>query len=402
MGCDMMLALASATAERHTLLGLNLHGAGPQRLRLQHVPAAHHPCDAVIRIGQLQLPQTRQTCAVLGVQPEGAWGFVFGCNERRLAIGLANWRSRFTREQPGLTGAELTRLALERSHSTHHAVEVLTDLIARYGHGASGEADSVFLIADVDGACLLEVAGSCWALSHCPPTQAVADVGLIRQDWQRLSPGLAERVIQHGWWRDDGTKVDFAGCLATADAEHTWGLKRWSRATVTLAQQEGALDAYLLRRLLADHFDKSVRSHPLTPAATRRALSVVSRLDAPGSPLVWCARGPLEAPVFFPLPVGAELPALWTAAPVVDGTLSTRAAAERLQSRFDQDAEEFVAECRQFQVRGETAAQRRLGQAMMQKHVEEWELAQRRRVDAPASDVRRPARDEELAGYAFG
>src|SRR5262245_2083185 len=119
MGCDMMLALAAATAERHALLGLNLHGAGPQRLRLQHVPAAHHPHDAAIPTSLLLLPQVRQTCAVLGVQPDDGWGFVFGCNEHGLAIGVARWRSRQTSEQPGLTGPELARLALERSHSTH-------------------------------------------------------------------------------------------------------------------------------------------------------------------------------------------------------------------------------------------------------------------------------------------
>lgn len=402
MGCDMMLALAPATAERHTLLGLNLHGAGPRRLRLQHIPAAHHPHDAVIRTRQLQLAQSRQTCAVLGVQLEDAWGFVFGCNEHRLAVGVARWRSRLTSEQPGLVGPELTRLALERSHSTHHAVEVITDLIARHGHGTSEEADSVFLIADQDSACILEVAGSSWALMDCPQTRAVADVGLIRQDWQRLSPGLAERVIQNGWWRDDGTKVDFAGCLGSADADHTWGLKRWSKATVNLAQQHGALDAYLLRRLLADHYDKGVRSHKLTPPGTRRWLSVVSRLDAPGTPIVWCARGHLESPVFFPLAVGADLPDAWTSQPLAEQTPVTRAIAERLQHQFDQDAEEFLAESRHLQSAGEIAALRRLAQAMMQKHVEQWESAQRRRMDAAASAMRRPARDEEMAGHAFG
>ena len=81
---------------------------------------------------------------------------------------------------------------------------------------------------------------------------------------------------------------------------------------------------------------------------------------------------------------------------------SSRAAVERLQNQFDQDAEEFVAEGRELQARGETAALRRLGQAMMQKHVEQWESAQRRRIDAPANAMRRPARDEEMAGYTFG
>ncbi len=400
MGCDMMLALAPATAERHTLLGLNLHGAGSPRLRLQHVPAAHHPHDDVIRTTQLELPQARHTCAALGVQPEGVWGFVFGCNEHRLAVGVARWRSRLTSDQPGLTGPELTRLALERSHSTHHAVEVITDLIARHGHGTPDEADSVFLIADQHSACVLEAAGSCWALLDCTHPRAVGDVALIRQDWQRLSPGLAERVIQNGWWHDDGTKMDFAGCLS-ASAEHTWGLKRWSKATVALAQQHGALDAFVLRRLLADHYDASVRRHKLAPLGTRRWASLVARLDAPGMPLLWCAGGDGEAPVYFPLPVGAELPEAWSARPLAEHP-ATQALAERLQAQVDQDAEEFLAESQELHSGGDRAGLRPLAQALMQKHVELWEAAERRRVDVPVATVRRPARDEDVAEYAFG
>src|SRR5262245_2972715 len=246
MGCDMVLARDSATAARHTLLGVNFLDAGRQRLHLHSISAANHPLDAALPLSQLIIPQARQTAAVLGVQMEGAWGFVFGCNDQRVAVGVARWRSRLPQSGSGLSGAELTRLALERGRSARHAIEVLTDLIARFGQrdGDDPAAHAVFLVADPHEACVLETAGTHWAQLECSETRAVADVGLIRQDWKRLSHGLAEQVIKNGWWNDDGTKLDFAGSMGINDAAHAWGLKRWSKATLALAQRQGSLDAY--------------------------------------------------------------------------------------------------------------------------------------------------------------
>ncbi len=405
MGCDMMLACDTATAARHTLLGINLFDAGRQRLHLLSVSAANHPLDALVQTSQLELPQARQTSAVLGIQPDDAWGFLFGCNDQRVAGGVARWRSRLPPSGPGLTGPELTRLALERGRSALHAVEVLTDLIARHGHRDADDpaAHAVFLIADANEACVLEVAGQCWALLECSQTRAVADVGLIRQDWKRLSPGLAELAIAKGWWNDDGTKLDFAGSLGLNDAEHAWGLKRWSKATLALAQRHGALDAHALRQLLAEQHDTCVRRHELAPRSTRHLASAVARLDAPGLPLLWFARGPVEAPLYFPLVVGAELPALLGARSSSEQPALSQALVERLQNQFDQDAEEYLAEAKGLHERGESVARGRLAQAMMHRHAEQWEAAPGRRLDQPAAAVPRPARaEEELAPYAFG
>ena len=43
---------------------------------------------------------------------------------------------------------------------------------------------------------------------------AVSDRCHLRQDWDRISRGLADLVISQGWWPENGSKVDFAGSLA--------------------------------------------------------------------------------------------------------------------------------------------------------------------------------------------
>jgi hypothetical protein len=403
MGCDMLVALGSATVQGHTLFGLNWFDTSRQRLRLRSLPASYHSPDETIQTRHAELPQVRHTGAVLGIQPENNWGLVFGCNEPGVAIGVANWRSQLVGSAPGLTGTELTRLALERSHSARHAAEVLTDLIARHGQGdPSTEApDSVFLIADAHEACVLEVAGNCWALLECPESRAVSDAGLIRQDWQRLSPGLADRAIQSGWWHDDGTKLDFVGSLGGGAAD-PWSLKRWSKATLALAQHQGTLDVYALRRLLAEHFEKCALGHAPADRKPRRCATLVARLPGQGAPMVWFAGGASAAPLHFPLLADAPLPEAWSTRPPHDDAPIPRALVERLQGQFDQDAEEYALEARQLHERGEQPAVRRLAQALMHKHLEQWEEARSRPAGLTSAAVSALTRDEELAPFAFG
>ena len=46
---------------------------------------------------------------------------------------------------------------------------------------------------------VLETAGHYWALLECRHSRAVTDAAMIRQDWRRLAPGLADCVIERGW-----------------------------------------------------------------------------------------------------------------------------------------------------------------------------------------------------------
>jgi hypothetical protein len=232
-------------------------------------------------------------------------------------------------------------------------------------------------------------------------SRAVADVGLIRQDWQRLSPGLAEHAIECGQWNDDGTKLDFGGALGPSGADHAWSMKRWSKATLALAQHQGTLDVRGLRRLLADQYDCCVRRHALAPRSTRRVASLVVRLDCAGAPLLWFAPGPVAAPLYFPLVVGVETPAAFGINAAPDQPVP--AWIERLQSQFDQDADEYLAEARELHERGEIAALRRLAEALMHRHVEQREAVELRRIDPPSAARPRPTRDEdEMVAYLFG
>src|SRR5205807_1116536 len=257
MGGDMVVALGTATGGGTTLFGHNRQGPARESVALQRLPGRSYALGESIQTQFVTVPQARQTFTLLGCRPAGLWGYCFAINEHQVAVGQSAWQSKLRGAVAGLTGPDLVRLAVERSRTARQALETITDLVAR--HGQSGVAagaprDNVFLIAEAREAYLLEAAASSWAWLECRDIRAVSDLGLIRQDWQRLAPGLAEHTIAEGLWPDDGSKLDF-GSLNDEPLGSQSALRRWGRASLMLEQQHGHIDAGFLRRLLSDHYE---------------------------------------------------------------------------------------------------------------------------------------------------
>ena len=178
----------------------------------------------------------------------------------------------------------------------------------------------------------------------------------LRQDWDRISPGLSSLAIERGWWPEDGSKLDFAGALAQHDEADRRAYRWWGQATLLLEQQRGAVNHVLLRRLL----NEPTASETAGAVATAGLIAQVGPA-AESVPLAWCSFGPPQSGLYLPLPVVAEPPeafrltgaeadgcALWRrmTRDRKDRPLAaeTRAALAELQGRFDQVAGEFSAE----------------------------------------------------------
>jgi secernin len=410
MGSDLVVALGAATANGLTPFGANSHRPAREAQVLKRVTGRQYSLGEVIDTGLLKLPQCRQTYTVLGSGPPGTWGFCHGVNEHHVAAGCATWKSRLRGDEPGLLGTDLVRLTLERSRTARQGLDVLADLIGRHGQGhfpgCSGEdaVDNAFLVADGSEAFVIEAASNCWASLECRSVRAVSDVALIRQDWQRLSPGLADAVIHKGWHPDDGSKLDFAGSLSAAPPGDAGALKRWGRATLFLEQRSGSLDADSIRRLLGDHFDGTASEvDPLDPTpgsapicrhaqgraegCTAMSLLTVLSPDCKQPPVAWFAFGPPCVSVYFPILFEGDLPAAFCATGAAAAWSRQRqvldlAAADaerwavlreemgRLQARFDLQAEEFAIELAR---QGENTSRERLAGLFMQNHLEQFE-----------------------------
>jgi secernin len=434
MGSDMAVALGPATANGRPVFGHNSHRPAGECQRLVRVPGREFALGEVVATRHVKLPQVRQTFTVLASQPGDGWGYQHGLNEHQVAIGCSAWSSRLTGSQPGLAGTELVRLLLERCRSARQAVALLTDLVVRYGQGSGTptdpESDHLFLLADPSEAFVVEAAGNSWALQQIHEARAAGAVGVIRQDWDRIAPGLADRLAALGWWECDGSKLDFVGSLSAEPAGRASALRRWGRATFLLEQQSGRIDVPFLRRLLADHYDGTryaadpardlsgpvpLCRHALTSTGLATGASLVAELVAGPSavPVGWCAFGPPCVSAFFPIFLDGELPAafgrqgidneVWRASQrlreFVGGNperwQAVRDTVASLQARFDHDAEEFTAEAAAFRQAGRREEQRRLAGLLMQAHVEQFQDA----VQSVLAAGRRSALSAAVTGF---
>jgi dipeptidase len=427
MGSDMVVALPSATADGVALFGQNCTRRSSQGVALRREPGRPYPLGENVCLRSLKLPQARQTCAVLGVHPVGEWGFLGGINDQHVAVGQTAIRTRLAAPQAGLTGCELVRLALERGSSARQAVDCLTGLVTRYGQGDNGD-DHAFLVADGGEAFVVETAGSHWAVQAIGAVRAVSEVCLVRQDWDRLSQGLADLAISNNWWPYDGSKLNFAGVVAPNSMDHAAALRRWGMATLLLEQQNGSINAAFVRALLCGRAELASDEETLSPAVMERSLcrypldadsptttaSFFIEAKTPEMPaLAWCAFGPPGLSVYFPIFVDADLPPAFQERTDEGSVLwrrlmqlaSHRGDAEQralireglaeLQLRFDHQAKETLAEATNLKKQGDATGVQRLLWSFMQANVERFEEFWSARVEPAAnrpSALRGPTR----------
>jgi secernin len=400
----MVLALGRATASGRAVFGHNSHLAGGQKAGLVRSPGRQLAVGEMVAAKHVQLPQVRQTYTVLGSQPEACWGFAHGVNDQHVAVGCGTWDSKLTGGGPGLTGADLTRLALERSRSARQAVDVLTDLIARHGQASAAApagGDHVFLVADPSEAFALEAAGRAWVVQEIHAARAAADMAVVRQDWDRIAAGAAEDAIARGWWEADGSKLDFAGALAASPTGDAVALRRWGRATLLLERESGRITSSFVRRLLADHFQGTryemdpvwgsgepapLCRHGAGPRGLGTTASLVVELTfEPAAPaMAWCAFGPPCVSVYFPVFLDVELPTAFADAAAAQHLLcsqlgpdsqrwrAARQRLEQLQADFARDEAEFAAEAAELLAKGWRDEVGRRAGLLMQSHVERF------------------------------
>jgi len=408
MGCDMVVALGRAAVDGQTLFGQNSGRPIGEKQVLCRTSGREFAPGEKIRTQYLEVLQPRKTVAVLATRPDGWWGYCNGVNEHGVVMGCATLQNKISCSEPGLTGGDLVRLALERCHSARHGVDLLGELIERHGQSCQtgscypAGGDNGFLVADGAEAFAVETAGHHWVYQE---VRAVSNVCLIHQDWDRISPGLASFAIAQGWWPRDGRKLDFAATCSDFAVGQASGLRRWGRSTLLLEQQNGHIDAPFLRRVLSDHYEGThFEVDPNTPCAGPVPLcqhgngpriawtgfSTVVQIGAKSFrlPIVWYAFGPPCVNVYFPLFLEGELPQHYVLGNILirmngleqkfrndpERWDSLQDGLGRLQVRFDHEAEEFALEGASLKKQGCNFELQRLAGTFMQHTLEQFEL----------------------------
>jgi secernin len=164
-------------------------------------PRAHFDPGARVRCTWIDIPQARETHAVLLSRPFWMWGAEMGANEHGVVIGN---EAVFTKEpyaDTGLTGMDLLRLALERSATAEEAVETITRLLETHGQGGGcGHENRLFtyhnsfIVADPGGAFVVETAGRRWVTQAVRGARTISNVLSIEPFARRHGSWLKTKV----------------------------------------------------------------------------------------------------------------------------------------------------------------------------------------------------------------
>lgn len=220
--------MMSYSADSHNLFGF-----------LHHSPAARHPKGAMRKITDWdtgkplgEIPQVAETYNVVG-----------NMNEHQLAIGESTWGGREeladTTGQSVMDYGSLIYVALERAKNAREAIDVMTDLVEKYGYASEGES---FTIADKNEVWVMEMIGkgaekgAVWIAVRIPDNAIsghaneprIRKVDLKDKENVRYSKDLIKFARKRGYF--SGKDQDFS--FADAFAEHDPSTRRGCDARV--------------------------------------------------------------------------------------------------------------------------------------------------------------------------
>ena len=223
--CTNLIAGKKATTDGSVMITYaadshNLYG------QLSHTPAADHPKGSMRKVVEWdtgkplgEIPQIAHTYNVVG-----------NMNEHQVVIGETTWGGHEelldTTGQSVIDYGSLIQIALERSKTAREAIDVMTDLVDKYGYASEGES---FSIADKDEVWVLEMIGkgaekgAVWiavripddAISGHANEPRIRKVNLKDKENVRISKDAISFARKRGYFNGKDEDFSFADAYST-------------------------------------------------------------------------------------------------------------------------------------------------------------------------------------------
>src|SRR5438093_1273618 len=135
------------------------------------------------------IPSVGTTTGMECVRKQRRFWIPVSCSTSIRPIRTPTWTrqpSRSDEPPSGSDHSEARRLGLERVRTAADALDVMTDLVSRYGQGiykgntGPGNYDNGFIVADPREAYVLETAGHQWAAARVDRTVGISNVYSMR------------------------------------------------------------------------------------------------------------------------------------------------------------------------------------------------------------------------------
>ncbi|XP_076603011.1 secernin-3 [Chaetodon auriga] len=259
--CDTFVALPPSTVGQRIIFGKNSDRPCDEVQEVVYFPARDYNAEEKVECTYIEVEQVAHTHAVVLSRPAWLWGAEMGANEHQVCVGNeAVWGRESADGDEALLGMDLVRLALERADTAEKAVDVITELLEKYGQGGSCMEDesgftyhNSFLISDRTEAWLLETAGKYWAAERVEDGHRnISNQYGITTKIDKEHPEMREYARSKGWW-DGKSQFNFAtvySFITTARIEAAGS--RYCEGKKLMEKSNGQITAETMMDVLRD------------------------------------------------------------------------------------------------------------------------------------------------------
>ncbi|MFX1278678.1 MAG: C69 family dipeptidase [Promethearchaeota archaeon] len=214
--CDTFVALGNASKDGTTIFGKNSDRPYDEAQLIVYVPRTKYEDGEILKCTHIEIPQVKETEAVLLSQPWWMWGAEMGTNEHGVVMGNEAVYTLEPIRSVGLLGMDLLRLGLERGKTARDALDIIVNLLETYGQGGGCAYNdptwvyhNSYIIADPNEAFVLETADKWWIAEKVKNVRSISNNISIRGKGDLRRKGIIQHAIERNFCKDE-EDFDFA------------------------------------------------------------------------------------------------------------------------------------------------------------------------------------------------
>lgn len=268
--CTTFMAQGSALKSgKGTIISKNRDQSAATLSEIGLQEKSRHTSDEVYQAAYIDIPQVTETYKFTGSRTAGRWGYGMGINEFQVSVGDNDSTSRdILTFKKGLHDNDVVRLVLERAKTAREGVDVVANLVEKYGQAWNG---IMFEIGDPNELWVVEVTGHRWAAKRYVNTvTARSNQYQIGDDYDLCSKDLVSFAVEQKWVKEGSQKINFRNVYGTLElypdnndnfakrpaVEKLYNTEmRYQRAMELLTKTTGQIDAGTLIPFTRDHYD---------------------------------------------------------------------------------------------------------------------------------------------------
>jgi secernin len=256
--CDTYISLPESSKDGSVIFGKNSDRLESEPQLITYIPRKSYSKDEKLTCTHIEIPQIRETFAVLLSQPYWMWGAEMGANEFGVVIGNESVQTKEPLNETGLLGMDLLRLGLERGKTAKQALNIITDLLEKYGQGGNHNLRGLnyhnsFLIADSKDAYVLDTAGKWWIIEFVKSYRSISNHISIRGKGDLRRKGIIQHAINQGYCKDD-EEFDFKLIFSPSPLPEVFPITDRDGCSLNqLSKNKGMITPSLIMDFLREH-----------------------------------------------------------------------------------------------------------------------------------------------------